>query len=117
MLDLTHLTLGMLATVARSHRGFPAKSRQRFGQIRKNSELLYIFFFWGGGMGRKILKFDPFQKQETVRHNLSASFRPPLAKIGGRTEEYFLQPQLSYFAEFSAIWQQCWLPASCSWHW
>ena len=88
MLDLT---LGMLATVARSHRGFPAKSRQRFGQIRKNSELLYFF--------------------------LSASFRPPLAKIGGRTEEYFLQPQLSYFAEFSAIWQQCWLPASCSWHW
>ena len=41
MLDLT---LGMLATVARSHRGFPAKSRQRFGQIRKNSELLYFFF-------------------------------------------------------------------------
>ena len=43
----------------------------------------------------------------------SGLFSALMAKIRGRTalnssaKKYFLQPLLSYFAELSAIWQQC----------
>jgi len=119
-----HLLCRLCPLLPGPKKGFPANPSKKFCKILKKSvnfkmKCFTVFNVFEDNPPKnakilfspilnlvlKILRFLWYFEPK----NFAAAFRPLLAKIGGRTAvRFFKLPVLSFFAEFSAGWQQ-WL--------